>query len=409
MIYISLALKDTFMLNRTPPKSSNILNSYRKRRKLQGPILMYGAIALVVLGFILLVYWLTRPNQPLGGLFATDTPTVTATFTATITSTPTLTPTITETTTITVTATPSAPFPYTVQEGDTLGALAERFNLGPDGAQLIYFENLALMEANGGDIRVGDTIQIPLPGTVLPTSTPIPSNLPRGTLIDYRVLPGDTLAGIAVRFNSLTDNIIEENAIEDANALQAGQILKIPVNLVTPTATLPSTSTPITPTVAGGQPTATRAASTSAPGGTTECAFDENAQFVTQLQQLINDERANEGLPALNINAQLTTAAKDHAVDMLCNNYLSHNGLDGSTPEDRVAAAGFTASLVVENLYALHPAYGGNPQAAIDWWLSDPDSRGILLHPNTTVFGIAYVSSDTSLLGGYFVVVAARP
>ena len=75
------------MLNRTPPKASNTINSFRKRRQLRGPILMYGAIALVVLGFILLVVWLTRPGQPLGQYFATDTPTSTVTFTATSTST----------------------------------------------------------------------------------------------------------------------------------------------------------------------------------------------------------------------------------------------------------------------------------------------------------------------------------
>jgi uncharacterized protein YkwD len=94
---------------------------------------------------------------------------------------------------------------------------------------------------------------------------------------------------------------------------------------------------------------------------------------------------------------------------MLCNNYLSHVGLDGSTPEQRVAEAGFTASLVVENLYALHPAYGGNPQSALDWWMGDPDSRDDLLNATTTVVGVAYVTSDESLLGGYFVVVSARP
>ena len=374
---------------------------------------MYGAIALVVLGLILLIYWLTRPNQPLGQYFATDTPTATVTLTATNTSTPTLTATITETATITVTATPSEPFPYVIQEGDSLDELAQRFNLGPDGAQLIYFQNLALMEANSGFIRAGDTIEIPLPGTVLPTSTPIPSNLRSGTLIEHRVLPGETLAGIAFRFNSIAENIMEENGLTDANTLQAGQILQIPVNLVTPTATLPSTSTPVTPTVAGGQPTvaAATAASTSGSGGSASatCSFDENTQFVTQLQTLINDERTAAGLPALTVNAQLTTAAKGHAVEMLCNNYLSHAGLDNSTPEERVEAAGFSASLVFEHLYALHPAYGGNPQSAFDWWMSDPASKADLLNANTTAVGISYVTSDESLLGGYFVVISARP
>jgi uncharacterized protein YkwD len=399
------------MLNRTPPKTSNTINSFLKRRQMRGPILMYGAIALVLLGFILLVYWLTRPGQPLGQYFATDTPTVTVTSTPTNTSTPTLTPTITETPTVTVTFTPSGPQQYVIQEGDSLEAIAQRFNLGTDGVLLIYYANLEQMQANNGVIFVGQSITIPAPGSVLPTSTPIPPNLGRGTKVEYQVLPGDTLAGIAVRFNSLPDAIIEENNIEDANALQAGQTLQIPVNLVTATATLPATSTPVTPTVAGGQATAaSTAAATSASSGTTAtCSFDENADFVSQLQKLINDERAKTGLPALTVDAKLTAAAKAHATDMLCNNYLSHNGLNGSTPQSRVEAAGFNASLVVEDLYALHPSYGGNPQSAFNWWISDPDSKADLLNANTTVFGVAYVTSDESLLGGYFVVVSAKP
>src|SRR5918996_6418023 len=102
------------MLKRPPSDTSNTINSFRKKRQQQGQLMMYGAIALVVLGLILLIYWLTRPEQPLGRFFATDTPTATLTSTATNTATPTLSPTITETPTVTVTATPSEPFPYTI-------------------------------------------------------------------------------------------------------------------------------------------------------------------------------------------------------------------------------------------------------------------------------------------------------
>ena len=365
---------------------------------------MYGSIALVVLGVILLLVWLTRPNQPLGGLFATDTPTATMTFTPTNTSIPSETPTITPTGTATITSTPSEPFDYIIQEGDSLDAIAQRFNLGEDGILLILDENPNIITQNNGVIFVGETIRIPPPGRTRSTSTPIP-NLPRGTLIEYRVLPGDTLAGIAARFNSLEQNIIDENQIENANALQVGQVLQIPVNLVTATATLPSTSTPVTPTVAG-QLTATKAA-----GGfvtPAACSFEENASFVTQLQTLINDERTGNDLSALSVNAQLAAAAKAHAIDMLCNNYLAHEGSDGSIPESRVEAQGFTASLVVEDLYAA-PINVGDPQSAIDWWTSNSVSRGDILNPDTTVFGVAYVSSQESMLGGYFVVVSAKP
>ena len=152
------------MLNRNPPKSSNVINSYRKRRLQRGPLLMYGAIALVVIGVILLLVWLTRPNQPLGVLFATDTPTATLTFTPTNTSFPSETPTITPTGTATITSTPSEPFDYIIQEGDSLDAIAQRFNLGEDGILLILDENPKIVNDNNGVIFVGETIRIPPPG-----------------------------------------------------------------------------------------------------------------------------------------------------------------------------------------------------------------------------------------------------
>ena len=392
------------MLNRNPSNTSNVLNSYRKRRQQKGPFLVYGAVALVIIGGIMLIVWLTSPGQPLSGLFPSETPTPTLTLTTTNTSAPTDTATITLTPTITVSPTPSEPFDYTIQEGDTLFAIAERFNLGEDGILLIYHQNPQILEQFGGSIQVGQTIKIPLPGTILPTRTPVPANLPRGTKIEYTVLAGDTIGGIAARFNSLADNIIADNNIENPNALQVGQVLQIPVNLVTATPTFPPTSTPVTPTTAGGQPTATAATAnaTSEPA----CSFEENTAFFTQLQALINEARTGEGLSALSVNSQLAAAAKAHAVDMLCTNLLKHEGSDGSSPESRVSAQGFTASLVIEDLYA---SRGSSPQDALDWWLANSDSRADILSEDTTAFGVAYVSSDESMLGSYFVVVSAKP
>ena len=393
------------MLNQKPPNTSNVLNSYRKRRQQRGPFLVYGAVALVVIGVIMLIVWLTSPGQAFSGLFPTDTLTPTLTFTPTNTSAPTETPTITLTPTATVSPTPSGPVDYIIQEGDSLDAIAQRFNLGNDGILLILDANPEIVTQGGGVIFVGQTIKIPVPGTVLSTRTPVPASLGRGTLVDYQVLPGDTLAGIAASFNSIEQNIIDENEIENANALQVGQLLRIPVNLITATPTLPSTSTPVTPTLAGGQPTPTAGAAANPTSAPAACAFEENAAFVTQLQTLINDERASNGAAALSPNSQLAAAAKAHATDMLCNNFLSHTGSDNSTPQTRIEAQGFPASLVVEDIYA---AQAATPQAALDWWLSNPEQRADILNADTTVFGIAFVTSDESMLGGYFVVVSAK-
>lgn len=395
------------MLNRKPSSSSSLLNNYKKRNQ-RGPLLIYGAVALVILGVILLVVWLASPGKPLGEMFATDTPTPTSTFTPTTTSTPTMTATITETPTITVTSTPSEDFPYTILEGDTLPSIAQKFNLGPDGSELIYFKNQDVMEANKGVIYVGQTITIPKPGSVLPTTTPFPADIPSGRLIEYRVLPGDTLAGIAFKFNSIADNIIEENKIENANALQVGQVLQIPVNLVTPTATLPPSSTPVSPTAPAGQAVtqaATAAAGTPAATTAAQCDFQENNTFVTQLQTALNNERTKASQTALNTNTQLTTAAKNHAVDMLCNNYFSTVGLDKSTPEERVSKAGFTGTGVVELIYA---SPTGTPQDAINWWMNNPQDKEQLLKADANVLGAAYVKSDKSLFGGYFVVLLGK-
>lgn len=398
------------MLNRTPPNkpsTSNVIQSYRKRRMQRGPMLLYGAIALVLVGVVLIIVWLMRPNQPLGQMFATETPTATVTSTPTSTNTPTPTSTVTETATITLTPTPSEPFDYIVQEGDTLPALAERFNLGDDGVLLILDYNPSIIAEQGGVYYVGQTLRIPPPGTLRATATPIPPDLPRGTRLEYSVLPGDSIAAIAAKFNSRVDDIIAENDLEDANALLVGQVLQIPVNLITATPTLPPTSTPVTPTAAAGTPQAV--AATPAPSGTTACSPATNETFVTDLLKLINDARTAASLPALTVNQRLTAAASAHARDMLCNNYLSPTGLDGSTAQTRVAAQGYTASVVVENLYALHPAFGMSPQVAFDWWNRNTAYRDNILNRDVTEIGIAYVSDEKTLFGAYFVVTFAKP
>jgi LysM repeat protein len=243
-------------MKRPPIQSStsSVINSYRKRRQRRGPNLIYIAAGVLILGgLILLITWLAGPSKPLSAMFATDTPTPTVTFTITSTSTPTETPTITLTPTVTTTATPSAPFSYTVLEGDTLTAIVQKFNLGDNGIKLILMLNPYNADTGTGVdpatqfIIPGEVLTLPYPGMPVPTATPVPADLPSGTKINYFVEPGDTLAVIAAKFHSTEEEIIAENKLEDANTIFAGQLLVIPVNIVTPTATRPPTSTPATP------------------------------------------------------------------------------------------------------------------------------------------------------------------
>ena len=249
-------------MNNRPPISSSSstssINLLRNRKKRGRPNIIFIIAGVLILGgVILLIAWLAGPSKPLNALFATETPTPTLTFTPTNTSTPTETPPPTSTATITVTATFSTIFRYTVQVGDSLFSIVEKYNLGDDGIALILLLNPYGGISDSGfpigvdsitlNILPGQEIMLPYPGMPLPTSTPIPANLPPGTKLEYIVQSGDTLAGIASLFNSTTEEIIKENNITDPNAIKVGQLLIIPINIVTPTSTRPPTSTPITP------------------------------------------------------------------------------------------------------------------------------------------------------------------
>jgi len=230
--------------------TSSVIEKYRKRRQQNQVFIVWGgAVLLILIGIILLVVWLTGPSKPLTTLFATETPTPTLTFTPTVTFTPTETPAATATLTETPTPTRSAPYTYTVQEGDFLATIVENQNLGNDGVALILLLNPYNEEAGTGIdpttqiIYPGQEILLPYPGMPLPTATPIPADLQRGTKLTYAVQAGDTLAGIAALFNSTVDDIITENKLDDPNAIFVGQQLIIPTNLVTATATFPPTST----------------------------------------------------------------------------------------------------------------------------------------------------------------------
>jgi LysM repeat protein len=222
----------------------NVIDSYQRRQQFM-PFLIGGlAVLLVVVGIIIVVLWLTGDASPQISLFASDTPTATNTATNTpVTPTSTLTPTATVTLTPTPSLTPtrSGPIEYIVQEGENCWDIANEFEV--DLLVLLAINNF------GGEcpIQPGSSILIPAPDQQLPTETPIPSDLPRGTRIEYTIKLGDTLDLIASKFNSTIEDILLENNIaeEDINNIFAGQILTIRVNLVTPTPTIGATSTPV--------------------------------------------------------------------------------------------------------------------------------------------------------------------
>jgi LysM repeat protein len=228
---------------------SDKIESYRKRRKNQLPLMLAGlAVLLVVIGIIIVVISLGK-----GGFtpFATATSTVTITSTPTITPTLTETPTITTTPTITATVTAAAIYPYVVKEGETLTSIVQSQGLAdtPNALIIIFMLNPTI-DSLTGFITVGQTINLPPPNYPMPTPTPYPTGLAPGASITYRVLPGDSLGSIANKFNStVTDIVLVNKAVLTNGAssvIYPGQLLQVRINLVTPVPTvIPSaTATP---------------------------------------------------------------------------------------------------------------------------------------------------------------------
>lgn len=236
----------------------DVIEAYRKsqNRSQRAPLMFALAGFLLIAGAAVLIFWLTGSdgsNISLSSLFATDTPVPSATAMPTpmpATATPTNTSTplpATNTPEPTVEPTRSGSVIYVVEEGDSFYSIAEKFEM--DLLVLIEAnrERLELDPANP-IIKVGDEILIPPPGAELPTPTTLPAGIL--TVIDYYVQPGDTLDGIALKFNSTVEDILKRNEdlADNPNEIFVGQLLVIRVNLVTAIPTdIPLEETP-TPT-----------------------------------------------------------------------------------------------------------------------------------------------------------------
>jgi LysM repeat protein len=236
---------------------NDTIESYRKRRNRMTPLILGSvAVLLVIVGIIIVVTSLHGGG--LAKLLATKTPTPTITPTQTDTPMPTDTLTATPSPTVTSTSTPNAPQNYVVKEGDTLTSIVSSHNLGSNGLILIYMLNPLSKDATGattgidpatGLIMVGQTIIIPNPGMQLPTPTALPTGLFPGARITYQVMPGDSLAAIANKLNTTVAAIVAANqASMKANGantvIYQGELIIVPINLVTPFPTKAVTPTP---------------------------------------------------------------------------------------------------------------------------------------------------------------------
>ena len=223
-----------------------------------------------------------------------------------------------------------------------------------------------------------------------PNSTPLSATQPGDTLdiaVDMKAPAEDG----AYRADFEIDNPAGVAIpIDQAKTLWAA----ITVGTATAGSSGTSTSVPVSTASSGGTGSSGLVTST--------CAFTTDASRVSDVITAINAYRAQNGIAPYNVNSQLALAAQSHSEDMACNNLFVHTGSDGSTPTSRVAAAGYSASSVTENVYGSFPPLTG--QGVVTWWATDqtdPNHNLNLISTKYKDIGVGYSFFNNY---GYYVV-----
>jgi len=144
---------------------------------------------------------------------------------------------------------------------------------------------------------------------------------------------------------------------------------------------------------------AVSAESRSIPGPSGNCNYGPNASTVSQVISLINAERINADLPALAVDSEIAAFAQIHAEDMAYNNFLSHDGSDGSFGERMMHHdIAHPNARIFGEILAI-----GTPQNAMDQWRMD-EHWNYVLGSGFTRIGVGYAYNSCSDYGGYITV-----
>jgi len=165
--------------------------------------------------------------------------------------------------------------------------------------------------------------------------------------VSHTVVKNDTMWKLAVKYEVGMQEIIEANTqIRNPDLIYPGQILTIP---------LPDAAV---------------------------------SAYESEVVNLINEIRAENGLQPLKMNWELARVARYKSQDMVDNSYFSHNSPTYGSPYDMMRAFGITYRTAGENI-----AYGyRTPQAVVDAWMNSAGHRANILNATYTQIGVGYVA-----------------
>lgn len=122
-----------------------------------------------------------------------------------------------------------------------------------------------------------------------------------------------------------------------------------------------------------------------------EEANSEIAKLQREVADLVNKERAKEGLAPLKFNIELSKVATIKSQDMIDKNYFSHTSPTYGSPFDMMRSFGIKFSTAGENI-----AYGQRSAAEVmNGWMNSPGHRKNILSPNYDEIGVG-VAKDSN-------------
>lgn len=160
----------------------------------------------------------------------------------------------------------------------------------------------------------------------------------------YKVYPGDTFWFIAQRYGLDYKQLMSLNPNVDPLNMHIGEVIRLK----------PSASSP--------------------------------SNFQDQVAQLVNAERAKNGLSPLTHRADLKNVAQKKAMDMINSNYFSHTSPNYGSPFDMMKTFGISYTAAGENI-----AKGQTtPQQVMNSWMTSSGHRANILNANYNCIGVGF-------------------
>lgn len=121
-------------------------------------------------------------------------------------------------------------------------------------------------------------------------------------------------------------------------------------------------------------------------------AFAVDASAEARMFQLVNRDRAANGVGPLTIDPALSAIARAHSADMVQSGFFSHNSPTTGGPEERLNRSGVSWRAYAENV-----SYNSSVEASQASLMKSPAHRTNLLNPTYDTIGIGIVQGSNAL------------